>query len=169
MFASKKFVILCVIALFSVTYSFLNHNLNLGSRIQRRALSCVNTEDGISNDVKEEEEEDERIITLTSNARSHLSNLRKTEDTLFIRMGVRSGGCSGMSYAMDLMKEEEIIEEDHIENFDEIKVQCVIDPKSLLYIYGMELDYSDELIGGGFKFQNPNAETSCGCGKSFGV
>jgi iron-sulfur cluster assembly accessory protein len=129
----------------------------------------VSTEVIVSNDFKEAEEGDERIISLTPNARSHLSTLRKADDTLYIRMGVRSGGCSGMSYVMDLMKGEDIVEEDHIENFDEIKVQCVIDPKSLLYIYGMELDYSNELIGGGFKFQNPNAETSCGCGKSFGV
>ena len=47
--------------------------------------------------------------------------------------------------------------------------RCAVDPKSLLYLYGLQLDYSDELIGGGFKFSNPNAETSCGCGKSFGV
>lgn len=47
--------------------------------------------------------------------------------------------------------------------------RCVVDPKSLLFLFGLQLDYSDELIGGGFKFVNPNAETSCGCGKSFGV
>jgi len=47
--------------------------------------------------------------------------------------------------------------------------RCAVDPKSLLFLYGLKLDYSPELIGGGFKFSNPNAETSCGCGKSFGV
>ena len=63
-----------------------------------------------------------------------------------------------MSYVMDLIKAEDVSDDDHVEVCDTCK--CVIDPKSLLYIFGMELDYSDELIGGGFKFQNPNAETS---------
>jgi iron-sulfur cluster assembly accessory protein len=49
------------------------------------------------------------------------------------------------------------------------KLKCVVDAKSMLYLYGLELDYSEELIGGGFKFYNPNAEESCGCGSSFGV
>ena len=49
------------------------------------------------------------------------------------------------------------------------RVEIRIDPKSLLYLFGLELDYSDELIGGGFKFQNPNAKNSCGCGTSFSV
>lgn len=48
-------------------------------------------------------------------------------------------------------------------------LKCVVDAKSMLYLYGLELDYSNELIGGGFKFFNPNAEESCGCGSSFGV
>ena len=48
-------------------------------------------------------------------------------------------------------------------------IRCVIDPKSLMFLYGLQLDYSDELIGGGFSFANPNAEETCGCGKSFGV
>lgn len=82
-------------------------------------------------------------------------------------MGVKSGGCSGMSYVMDIIEPSSVNEDDLIETFDGIK--CVVDPKSLLYLYGLKLDYSDELIGGGFKFTNPNAESSCGCGKSFGV
>ena len=49
------------------------------------------------------------------------------------------------------------------------QLKCVVDAKSMLYLYGLELDYSNELIGGGFKFFNPNAEESCGCGSSFGV
>jgi iron-sulfur cluster assembly protein len=108
-----------------------------------------------------------------------LLSLKKSDDgNLYIRMGVKSGGCSGMSYVMDIIKPEEVTEEDHIEMYDDVK--CVVDPKSLLYIYGLKLgyykiflnntynfiimllkkDYSDELIGGGFKFSNPNAETS---------
>lgn len=51
--------------------------------------------------------------------------------------------------------------------YDGFKLVC--DPKSLLYLFGMKLDFSNELVGGGFKFQNPNADSTCGCGKSFGV
>ena len=68
---------------------------------------------------------------------------------------------------MDFIKDGEVQPDDHVEIYGGIK--CVVDPKSLLFLYGLQLDYSDELIGGGFKFQNPNAGTSCGCGKSFGV
>ncbi|GMI46757.1 hypothetical protein TrCOL_g1702 [Triparma columacea] len=85
-------------------------------------------------------------------------------------MGVRSGGCSGLSYVMDFVSADEITEDDVVDLYDELpSLRCVVDPKSMLYLFGMELDYSDELIGGGFQFFNPNAEESCGCGKSFGV
>ena len=70
-----------------------------------------------------------------------------------------------MSYVMDLTKLEDVDENDTIVNLDE-NMRCVIDPKSLMFLYGMQLDYSDELIGGGFSFSNPNAEETCGCGKS---
>ena len=83
-------------------------------------------------------------------------------------MGVKAGGCSGMSYAMDLCNEKDITQEDHVEEW-EGGFKVVIDPKSMLYLFGLELGYSNELIGGGFQFQNPNAETSCGCGTSFGI
>lgn len=63
--------------------------------------------------------------------------------------------------------QEEVTEDDMVEEYEGFK--CVIDPKSVLYLFGLELDFSDALIGGGFQFQNPNAESSCGCGKSFGV
>ncbi|GMH59273.1 hypothetical protein TL16_g02795, partial [Triparma laevis f. inornata] len=86
-------------------------------------------------------------------------------------MGVRSGGCSGLSYVMDFTNDSTCSDDDVIDSFPEVdsKFRCVVDAKSLLYLYGMELDYSTELIGGGFQFFNPNAEESCGCGKSFGV
>ena len=82
---------------------------------------------------------------------------------------MRSGGCSGLSYAMDFEKEENITPEDTVMEYDEGRFRMVCEPKSLLYMFGMQLDYSNELIGGGFKFSNPNAEDTCGCGKSFGV
>lgn len=107
---------------------------------------------------------EEKVIIISPKAMSHISELKaKQNGKECLRMGVRSGGCSGMSYVMDFIPDVEVTEEDHIETYGDIK--CVVDPKSLLYLYGMELDYSDELIGGGFKFSNPNAESNCGCGE----
>ena len=73
-----------------------------------------------------------------------------------------------MSYVMDLTKSDDVDETDTVVDLDE-NMKCVIDPKSLMFLFGMQLDYSDELIGGGFSFYNPNAEETCGCGKSFGI
>lgn len=116
----------------------------------------------------EDVEIDETVLIFTPNAMKQLEFLQsKQEDQMVLRMGVRAGGCSGMTYVMDFVGKVDVTEDDHVEFFQ--GVQYAIDPKSLMFLYGMELDYSDELIGGGFKFQNPNAETSCGCGKSFGV
>ena len=111
---------------------------------------------------------EERVIVITPKAKSHLEFMKSKQNAaVTLRMGVRAGGCSGMSYVMDFIKEEDVQPDDHVEMYDDIK--CVVDPKSLLFLYGLQLDYSDELIGGGFKFSNPNAGTSCGCGKSFGI
>jgi iron-sulfur cluster assembly protein len=84
---------------------------------------------------------------------------------LLLRIGVRQGGCSGFSYAMDFEEKSNIKATDTITEYSGISMVC--DPKSLLYLYGMRLDYSDALIGGGFSFSNPNASSTCGCGKSF--
>ncbi|KAK9845859.1 hypothetical protein WJX81_004463 [Elliptochloris bilobata] len=83
-------------------------------------------------------------------------------------MGVKSGGCSGMSYHMDFEEEANVREEDAVMEY-EGGFRLVCDAKSLLYLFGMELDWSSALVGGGFQFKNPNASASCGCGKSFGV
>ena len=81
----------------------------------------------------------------------------------FIRMNVRLGGCSGMSY--DLTFDDQVKESDKVSEVDGIKI--VSDPKSLVYVDDMTIDYSDKLVGGGFLFVNPNAKGSCGCGISF--
>ena len=89
-----------------------------------------------------------------------------------LRVGVRSGGCSGMSYTMDFVPGADIQETDEVYEYTSpggSGFQVVCDPKSLLYIYGMQLDFSTELIGGGFNFTNPNATQTCGCGSSFAV
>jgi iron-sulfur cluster assembly accessory protein len=130
--------------------------------------------------VDESFEGDDAIIQIKPKAMARLVELKQKRDAdpkstvdpsspLILRMGVRNGGCSGLSYVMDFSTEDEIQEEDEIDTYEKEGIKCVVDAKSLLYLYGLELDYSDDLIGGGFKFFNPNAEESCGCGSSFGV
>lgn len=108
-------------------------------------------------------------IQLSPNALTHLKKLQEEQGkSLCLRVGVRNGGCSGMSYLMDFEDPNNIREDDEVFDYDDgFKIIC--DPKSLLYIYGLQLDYSNALIGGGFQFTNPNASQTCGCGKSFGV
>ena len=124
-----------------------------------------------NNDGANRKVDEERVISLSDAALKHLGELKEKQGTneLCLRMGVRSGGCSGMSYVMDVCSGDDISEEDHIEEYADIGVRAVIDPKSLLYLFGLQLDYKDALIGGGFQFYNPNADETCGCGKSFGV
>jgi len=117
--------------------------------------------------------DDGKGILITNDAIEQISNLLKNQtDKKALRVGVRSGGCSGMSYTMDFIGGEEINSDDKVYDYSlnsEQSFQVVCDPKSLLYIYGMQLDFSKELIGGGFNFVNPNASQTCGCGSSFAV
>ena len=117
--------------------------------------------------------DDGQGILITNDAIEQISNLLKNQtDKKALRVGVRSGGCSGMSYTMDFIGADEINVDDKVYNYSlnaEQSLQVVCDPKSLLYIYGMQLDFSKELIGGGFNFVNPNASQTCGCGSSFAV
>ncbi len=108
----------------------------------------------------------QRGIQMTDNALKHVLQLREQQGKdLCLRVGVRNGGCSGMSYMMDFEDLGNIQPTDEVYDYDGFKVIC--DPKSLLYLYGLVLDYSNALIGGGFQFTNPNADQTCGCGKSF--
>ena len=86
-------------------------------------------------------------------------------DTHHLRVGVKGGGCSGLSYVMDF--DDKIESTDEVVILDSLKV--VIDRKSVLYLYGTELQYSDGLNGKGFEWRNPNASRECGCGSSFAV
>lgn len=105
-------------------------------------------------------------ILVSNTALAQLKLLREQQgQDLLLRVGVRQGGCSGMSYTMDFITPELIHEKDEVYDYEGFRVVC--DPKSLLYIYGMALDYSTSLMGGGFKFTNPNATQTCGCGSSF--
>ena len=117
--------------------------------------------------------DDGKGILITNDAIEQISNLLKGQnDKKALRVGVRSGGCSGMSYTMDFIGDNEINPDDKVYDYSlntYQNFQVVCDPKSLLYIYGMQLDFSKELIGGGFNFVNPNASQTCGCGSSFAV
>ena len=117
--------------------------------------------------------DDGKGILITNDAIEQISNLLKGQsDKKALRVGVRSGGCSGMSYTMDFIGANEIKSDDKVYDYSlksDQGFQVVCDPKSLLYIYGMQLDFSKELIGGGFNFVNPNASQTCGCGSSFAV
>jgi len=110
----------------------------------------------------------ERGIQLTPTAFKHIKMLQEQQGReLCLRVGVRQGGCSGMSYMMDFEEPGQISNSDEVFDYDGFQIVC--DPKSLLYLYGLVLDYSNAMIGGGFEFTNPNAAQTCGCGKSFGV
>jgi iron-sulfur cluster assembly protein len=85
------------------------------------------------------------------------------KDNHFVRMSVDSGGCSGMNYKMDF--EDNQGDYDKIFEINGLKVVC--DLKSWLYLKNITIDYSDDMLNGGFKIENPNAERTCGCGTSF--
>lgn len=94
----------------------------------------------------------------------HICEQQKlSPDKVFLRVGVKGGGCSGFSYILDLT--EQAAEQD--ERFEKHGVNVVCDPKSYLYLNGTEIDFKDEIMGRGFVFKNPNATSSCGCGSSF--
>ena len=117
--------------------------------------------------------DDGKGILITNDAIEQISALLMNQtNKKALRVGVRSGGCSGMSYTMDFIAGDEINSDDKVYDYSlssEQNFQVVCDPKSLLYIYGMQLDFSKDLIGGGFNFVNPNASQTCGCGSSFAV
>ena len=117
--------------------------------------------------------DDGKGILITNDAIEQISSLLTNQtDKKALRVGVRSGGCSGMSYTMDFIGGNEINSDDKVYDYSlssEQTFRVVCDPKSLLYIYGMQLDFSKDLIGGGFNFVNPNASQTCGCGSSFAV
>ena len=109
------------------------------------------------------------MIKVTPSAQEKVSQLMReegfdpTQD--FVRVGVKSGGCSGLSY--DLSFDDSKSEQDRI--FEDNQVKILDDKKSLLYLLGTTLEYSGGLNGKGFVFNNPNAERTCGCGESFSL
>ena len=109
---------------------------------------------------------DERLVRLTESAGSKLHKLIDREKTGdFLRIRITGGGCNGLSYNMrfvPLGKKGDILVESS-------GVGVLVDSKTALYLRGTTLEFSDKLVGGGFKFQNPNAKASCSCGESFNL
>ena len=109
------------------------------------------------------------MIKVSPNAQEKVSQLMReegfnpTQD--FVRVGVKSGGCSGLSY--DLSFDNSKSDQDRL--FEDNQVKILVDKKSLLYLLGTTLEYSGGLNGKGFVFNNPNADRTCGCGESFSL
>jgi iron-sulfur cluster assembly accessory protein len=105
------------------------------------------------------------MLTLTDNAHKAISRFIKGSDTPVegLRISVTGGGCSGMQYAMTL--EESANSEDTVIEIKDLKV--FVDPLSAPMLQGVSVDFLDSMQGSGFKFDNPNAKASCGCGNSF--
>jgi len=107
------------------------------------------------------------IVDLTEGARHEVRRLLDVERTegLGLRLAVRGGGCSGLSYKVEFTRQEP---GDTVKNFPE-GFRVFVDPKSLLYLKGMVVDHEGGVSGKGFVFKNPNAQNTCGCGESFSV
>lgn len=108
------------------------------------------------------------MITVSENAKAFIDRLMAEQHKApgaFVRVGVKAGGCSGLEYQLDFDTENR--EGDQV--FEDKGIKVVVDMKSLLYLYGTELDYSGGLDGKGLFFNNPNASRTCGCGESFAV
>jgi iron-sulfur cluster assembly protein/iron-sulfur cluster insertion protein len=104
------------------------------------------------------------MITLTENATKHIKTLLSDQGVQGkpLRVYIETGGCSGMEYGMafdDKKPDDEVIAQDGVE--------VVVDPMSMNFLKGSEIDYQDSLQGSGFRIKNPNAHSSCGCGRSF--
>ena len=109
------------------------------------------------------------MIKVSDTAKKKITELMADEGfnptTDFVRVGVKSGGCSGLSYDLTFDNKKE--ENDKV--FEENNVKIIVDKKSFLYLVGTTLEYSGGLNGKGFVFNNPNANRTCGCGESFSL
>ena len=106
------------------------------------------------------------MITMTEKAAKHVSRyLERRGKGLGLRVGVKTTGCSGLAYKLEYV--DELQPEDQV--FEKRGIKVIVDPKSLPYIDGTELDFVREGLNEGFKFNNPNVKDECGCGESFRV
>ncbi|TDH27754.1 iron-sulfur cluster assembly accessory protein [Segetibacter sp. 3557_3] len=108
------------------------------------------------------------MIKVSDHAKEYINQLMADKNQgseTFVRVGVKGGGCSGLEYQLNF--DSELKQGDEI--YEDKGIKIVVDLKSLLYLYGTELDYSGGLNGKGLVFNNPNASRTCGCGESFAV
>jgi len=106
------------------------------------------------------------MITLTDKAAQHVTRyLTRRGKGVGLRVGVKTTGCSGLAYKLEYA--DDIAPEDQV--FESNGVKVIVDPKSLPYVDGTELDYTREGLNEGFRFNNPNVKDECGCGESFRV
>lgn len=107
------------------------------------------------------------MITVTDKASKRIQELIHEDGNSknYLRVAVKGGGCSGLTYVLSL--EDEAAQTDTV--YEDKDVKILVDMKSLLYVFGTELEFSDGLNGKGFQFINPNASRTCGCGESFAV
>jgi iron-sulfur cluster assembly accessory protein len=105
-----------------------------------------------------------RVVQLTDEAQIEVKRLVLEEGKPGLRLGIKGGGCSGLSYMLEFTNEED---GDTVVEFDDFKV--FLDRKSTIYLSGITLDYQSGLQGRGFIFQNPQASNTCGCGESFSI
>ena len=106
------------------------------------------------------------MVTLTPAAADQVKQLIAKENNanVALRVGIKGGGCSGMSYVLAI---DEAAPKEHDTLFEQEGVKILMDAKSQLYLAGTTIDYKTSVMGGGFEFSNPNAKKSCGCGSSF--
>jgi len=105
-------------------------------------------------------------ISLTDSAATHVKNyLEKRGKGVGVRVGIKTTGCSGMAYTIEFA--DQVEDEDQV--FEDKGVKVIINPKSMVYLSGTELDFTREGLNEGFKFINPNEKDRCGCGESFSV
>lgn len=108
------------------------------------------------------------MIKVSERAKEQVLKLMQQQNMAtdaFIRVGVKGGGCSGLTYMMDF--DHQLKEDDKV--FEDNGIKIVVDKKSFLYLIGTELDFTGGLNGKGFSFINPNATRTCGCGESFSI
>lgn len=108
------------------------------------------------------------MITITENAKrkiDHLMQESQMDPNYFVRVSVKAGGCSGLTYDLDF----DNVQQKDDQFFEDKGIRIALDMKSFLYLAGTELDFTEGLNGKGFNFNNPNAARSCACGESFSV
>jgi iron-sulfur cluster assembly protein len=106
-----------------------------------------------------------KVMSLTEAAASRVKEIMADKPAVGLRVGVRNGGCAGMSYTMELAERVEPLDE----VIEDKGVKVLIDPKAVLFLLGAEMDFKSDRLGSSFSFHNPNETSSCGCGESVAI